>query len=123
MPGLWAAMPAFAEARARPPFARQRVALGGQALRRQAAAAAEVDGSLAAFVGSVADGQAGVVRGVYAAGALALAVVQQPSGAPFYVDMQPGIQMYIAVTVSDNKMVIDAYDTNNILRDSVALAK
>lgn len=39
------------------------------------------------------------------------------------VDMQPRIQMYIAVTVSDNKMVIDVYDANNFLRDSVTLAK
>lgn len=39
------------------------------------------------------------------------------------VDMQPGLQMYIAVTVSDTKMVIEAYDINNTLRDTVTLAK
>lgn len=47
-------------------------------------------GDLAAFAVSVANGQAGVVRGVYVAGVLALPVVQQPAGAPYFVDMRPG---------------------------------
>lgn len=59
-------------------------------------------------------------------------IVSNTGGVKFYpakkrswqaVDLQPGIQMYIAVTVSDNKMVIDAYDINNTLRDSVTLSK
>jgi hypothetical protein len=39
------------------------------------------------------------------------------------VDLQPEIQMYIAVTVSDNKVVIDAYDIEDTLRDSITLSK
>lgn len=39
------------------------------------------------------------------------------------VDMQPEIQMYIAVTVSDNKVVIDACDIEDTLRDSITLSK
>ena len=39
------------------------------------------------------------------------------------VDLQPKTQMYIAVTVSDMEMVINAYDSKNTLRDSVTIKK
>lgn len=39
------------------------------------------------------------------------------------VDLQPYIQMYIAVTVNKNTMIIHAYDVNNILRDTKTLMK
>nr|WP_315019595.1 metallophosphoesterase family protein [uncultured Aminipila sp.] len=39
------------------------------------------------------------------------------------VDLQPYIQMFIAVTVNNNKMVIDAYDVNNVLRNTKTLTK
>ncbi|HLE27668.1 MAG TPA: hypothetical protein VI793_06095 [Anaerolineales bacterium] len=41
------------------------------------------------FAASVADGQAGVVRGVYAADVLALRVEQQPADSPNYIDSDP----------------------------------
>jgi len=39
------------------------------------------------------------------------------------VDLQPKMQMYIAVTINNNKMKIHAYDVKNTLRDSVTLEK
>lgn len=39
------------------------------------------------------------------------------------VDLQPKTQMYIAVTVNNNRMLIQAYDVNNTLRDSITLDK
>ena len=41
------------------------------------------------FAAEVSDGQAGVVRGVYVAGALALRVRQQPESNPFYISSAP----------------------------------
>ena len=43
-----------------------------------------------AFIASVADGQAGVVRGVYVPGVLALPVRQQPADNPTYVSPEAG---------------------------------
>jgi hypothetical protein len=43
-----------------------------------------------AFAAQVVDGEAGVVRGVFAEERLALQVVQQPEGNPGYVSTQPG---------------------------------
>jgi hypothetical protein len=43
-----------------------------------------------AFIASVADGQAGVVRGVYVPGVLALPVRQQPADNPTYVSPEVG---------------------------------
>src|SRR5688572_6442873 len=53
------------------------------------AAATTVESELVAFAASVVDGRAGVLRGVYVPGVLALRVVQQ-AGA-FSVDMTPGL--------------------------------
>ncbi len=39
------------------------------------------------------------------------------------VDLQPNTQMYIAVTVANNRMLIQAYDVNDVLRDSITLDK
>lgn len=39
------------------------------------------------------------------------------------VNIQPKLQMYIAVTVSNDEMLIQAYDVKNTLRDSVTLSK
>lgn len=61
-----------------------------------------------------------------------LYMVSNSGGVKFYppksrswqaVDLQPKTQMYIAVTVSDTKMVISAYDSKNTLRDSVTIKK
>ncbi|MEK7784662.1 MAG: hypothetical protein AAB658_04425 [Chloroflexota bacterium] len=41
------------------------------------------------FAAEVSDGQAGVVRGVYVAGTLALRVHQQPETNPFYISLAP----------------------------------
>jgi len=47
--------------------------------------------SLEAFTASVADGQAGVVRGVYAPGTFAFPVRQQPADNPVYVSAEPRV--------------------------------
>lgn len=39
------------------------------------------------------------------------------------VDLQPKTQMYIAITVSSTKMVMNAYDVKSTLRDSITLEK
>ena len=39
------------------------------------------------------------------------------------VNLQPNTQMYIAVTVANNRMLIQAYDVNNLLRDTTTLEK
>jgi Predicted phosphohydrolases len=39
------------------------------------------------------------------------------------VDLQPKMKMYIAVTVSGSKMSMEAYDSNNTLRDAVTIQK
>ena len=39
------------------------------------------------------------------------------------VDLQPNIQMFLAITVSRSKMIIQAYDVNDILRDTITLNK
>ncbi|HVI41327.1 MAG TPA: metallophosphoesterase family protein [Anaerovoracaceae bacterium] len=39
------------------------------------------------------------------------------------VDLQPNTQMYIAVTVDKDKMVVEAYDVNNNLKDTFTLKK
>jgi hypothetical protein len=49
-----------------------------------------------AFVASVTDGQAGVVRGVYAPGVLALPVRQQPANNPIYVSAENGVATQFA---------------------------
>lgn len=46
---------------------------------------------LADFVALVADGRAGVLRGVYVQNVLALRVVQQSPSAPYFVDLTPGV--------------------------------
>lgn len=43
------------------------------------------------FAATVANGQVGVVRGVYVPGVLALRVVQQPGGSPGYVSAMAGV--------------------------------
>jgi hypothetical protein len=43
------------------------------------------------FAARVSDGQAGVVRGVYAPGTLALGVQQQPGAGPFYISGAPDV--------------------------------
>jgi hypothetical protein len=43
------------------------------------------------FVKSVTNGQAGVIRGVYVPGVLALRVLQQPAGQPGYVSGKAGV--------------------------------
>jgi hypothetical protein len=45
--------------------------------------------ALSEFIRSVADGNAGVLRGVYAAGVMAYPVVQQPAGNPAFVSNNP----------------------------------
>jgi hypothetical protein len=45
--------------------------------------------TLADFIASVADGQAGVARGVYVGGTLALTIEQQPSGDAAYITSSP----------------------------------
>lgn len=47
--------------------------------------------SYAAFEASVSDGEAGVVRGVYVPGVLALPVKQQPANNPAYVSSEAGV--------------------------------
>jgi hypothetical protein len=39
------------------------------------------------------------------------------------MDLQPKTQMYLAVTVSDTEMIINAYDSKNALKDSVTIKK
>jgi hypothetical protein len=49
-----------------------------------------------AFIASVTDGEAGVVRGVYAPGLLALPVRQQPADDPNYVSPEVGVATQFA---------------------------
>ena len=53
-----------------------------------------------AFITSVADGQAGVVRGVYVPGVLALPVRQQPADNPTYVSPENGVATQFAAAAS-----------------------
>jgi hypothetical protein len=53
--------------------------------------------SFADFVASVADGQTGVVRGVYVPGVLALRVMQQPAGDPTSVLQMDGVATQFSV--------------------------
>ncbi|WP_027398616.1 purple acid phosphatase family protein [Anaerovorax odorimutans] len=39
------------------------------------------------------------------------------------VNLQPYIQMYIAVTINNNQITIKAYDVNNVLKDTITLNK
>lgn len=66
---------------------------------------------LEAFAAAVVDGRAGVLRGVYVAGVLALRVVQQPAGA-FSVDMTPGLATQFSAA--------NAYGVTGLLADNVA---
>jgi hypothetical protein len=65
-----------------------------------------------AFVESVADGRAGVLRGVYVPGVLALRVVQQPASKPYMVDMTPGVATQYGLARS--------YGVTGLLADNVA---
>lgn len=71
-------------------------------------------------------------NGIKAAGQGTLYITGNTGGVKFYkarlrswqeVDLQPNTQMYIAVTVIDSKMTINAYDVKNTLRDSFTLEK
>jgi len=53
-----------------------------------------------AFITSVADGQAGVVRGVYVPGVLALPIRQQPANNPTYVSPENGVATQFAAAAS-----------------------
>lgn len=53
-----------------------------------------------AFIASVADGQAGLVRGVYVPDVLALPVRQQPADNPTYVSPESGVATQFAVAAS-----------------------
>ena len=53
-----------------------------------------------AFITSVADGQAGLVRGVYVPGVLALPVRQQPADNPTYVSPESGVATQFAAAAS-----------------------
>lgn len=61
-----------------------------------------------------------------------LYMVSNTGGVKFYpkksrswqaVDLQPKMQMYLAVTVNNSQMQIKAYDVKNILRDTITLKK
>jgi len=53
-----------------------------------------------AFIASVADGQAGLVRGVYVPGEMALPVPQQPADNPTYVSPESGVATQFAAAAS-----------------------
>ncbi len=53
-----------------------------------------------AFIASVTDGQAGVVRGVYVPNVLALPVRQQPANNPSYVSPESGVATQFAAAAS-----------------------
>ncbi len=63
------------------------------------------------FVLSVADGQAGILRGVYAPNAFALPVVQQPYGNPGFVSSTEGVatQFSIATEVGNVGLLAHNY--------------
>lgn len=59
-------------------------------------------------------------------------ITANSGGAKFYptksrywqlIDLQPGTQMFVAVTVSDSNLVVNAYDVNNVLIDTTTLKK
>jgi hypothetical protein len=74
------------------------------------ATGATPESALEAFAASVVDGRAGVLRGVYVPGVLALRVVQQ-SGT-FSVDMTPGLATQFSAA--------SAYGVTGLLADNVA---
>ena len=74
------------------------------------APAATTESALEAFAASVVDGRAGVLRGVYVPGVLALRVVQQ-AGA-FSVDMSPGVATQFSAA--------SAYGVTGLLADNIA---
>jgi hypothetical protein len=65
-----------------------------------------------AFVASVTDGGAGVLRGVYVPGVLALRVVHQPAGVPFSVNLSPGTATLFSAA--------SAYGVTGLLADNIA---
>ena len=73
--------------------------------------ATNLQSALEAFVASLADGRAGVLRGVYVPGVLALRVMQQPAGA-FSVDMRPGVATQFTAA--------SAYGVTGLLADNIA---
>lgn len=64
-----------------------------------------------AFIASVADGQAGVVRGVYVPGVLALPVRQQPADNPTYVSPESGVATQFAAAASFGVTGLLAHNT------------
>jgi hypothetical protein len=65
-----------------------------------------------AFVESVTDGGAGVLRGVYVPGVLALRVVHQPAGVPFAVSLNSGTTTLFGAAA--------AYGVTGLLADNIA---
>ena len=74
------------------------------------ATGATTESALEAFAASVVDGRAGVLRGVYVPGVLALRVVQQAG--TFSVDMTPGLATQFSAA--------SAYGVTGLLADNVA---
>jgi hypothetical protein len=77
-----------------------------------AAEPAPVQSEFEAFVASVTDGGAGVLRGVYVPGVLALRVVHQPAGVPFAVSLKPGTTTLFGAAA--------AYGVTGLLADNIA---
>jgi hypothetical protein len=73
---------------------------------------APASSELEAFAAGVVDGRAGVLRGVYVPGVLALRVVQQPASVPFSVNLTPGIATQFSAA--------SAYGVTGLLADNVA---
>jgi hypothetical protein len=68
---------------------------------------------LADFIGSVRNDRAGVLVGVYAPGALALPIVQQPAGNPAYVSNQHGLATQFSLARDYGSVGLLAHNTHS----------